>query len=300
MEKKTIKTNSSQAWLLAARPVTLTCAAAPILVALTNAWHDLRGAGEPFHWIPAILCLLFAFMMQIDANFINDYFDFVKGVDREDRLGPKRACAEGWITPSAMRTGIALTTLIACLIGMPLIWYGGTEMIAIGIACVLFSFLYTTTLARRGLGDVLVLLFFGIVPVGITYYIQTQVMTTATIWLALSIGLATDTLLIVNNYRDRDTDVISGKRTLVILIGAQKTEWLYLALGIIACLCCIPLYLEGKRMALVFSLVYLIPHVLTWRKMVSINQGKQLNEVLGATARNIFILGILISIGLLF
>ena len=152
MEKKTIKTNSSQAWLLAARPVTLTCAAAPILVALTNAWHDLRGAGEPFHWIPAILCLLFAFMMQIDANFINDYFDFVKGVDREDRLGPKRACAEGWITPSAMRTGIALTTLIACLIGMPLIWYGGTEMIAIGIACVLFSFLYTTTLARREIG----------------------------------------------------------------------------------------------------------------------------------------------------
>ena len=127
-----------------------------------------------------------------------------------------------------------------------------------------------------------------------------QAITTATIFLALSIGLATDTLLIVNNYRDRDTDVISGKRTLVILIGARNTEWLYLALGIIACLCCIPLYMEGKRMALIFSLVYLIPHVLTWRKMVSINQGKQLNEVLGATARNIFVLGILISIGLLF
>lgn len=300
MEKKTIKTNSAQAWLLAARPVTLTCAAAPILVALANAWHDQKNIGEGFAWIPAILCMLFAFIMQIDANFINDYFDFVRGVDREDRMGPKRACAEGWITPSAMRTGIALTTLIACLTGMPLIWYGGTEMIAIGIACVLFSFLYTTTLARRGLGDVLVLLFFGLVPVGITYYIQTQAMTTATVFLALSIGLATDTLLVVNNYRDRDTDLVSGKRTLVILIGARNTERLYLGLGIMACLCCIPLYMEGKRMALVFSLVYLIPHVLTWRKMVSINQGKQLNEVLGATARNIFFLGILISIGLLF
>lgn len=300
MEKKTIKTNSAQAWILAARPVTLTCAAAPILAALANAWYDQRTDGESFQWIPAILCLLFAFMMQIDANLINDYFDFVKGVDREDRLGPKRACAEGWITPNAMRTGIALTTLISCLIGMPLIWYGGTEMIAIGIACVLFSFLYTTTLARRGLGDVLVLLFFGIVPVGITYYIQTQAMTTATIFLALSIGLATDTLLVVNNYRDRDTDIISGKRTLVILIGTRNTEWLYLALGIMACLCCIPLYLEGKRMALLFSLIYLISHVLTWRKMVSINRGRQLNEVLGATARNIFFLGILISIGLLF
>lgn len=300
MEKGIVKTNSVQAWLLATRPVTLTCAAAPILVALANAWNDQRTNGEHFIWVPAILCLLFAFLMQIDANLINDYFDFIKGVDREDRLGPKRACAEGWITPASMRTGIALTTLTACLVGMPLIWYGGTEMIAIGVACVLFSFLYTTTLARKGLGDVLVLLFFGIVPVGITYYIQMQTMTTGTVFLALAIGLATDTLLIVNNYRDRDTDLISGKRTLVILIGARASEWLYLWLGIIACLCCIPLYFEGKTMALLCALVYLIPHILTWRKMVTIHQGKALNQILGATARNIFILGLLISIGLLF
>lgn len=300
MKKETIKTNSAKAWLLAARPVTLTCAAAPILVALANARRDQSLLDEHFLWIPALLCLLFAFLMQIDANFINDYFDFMKGVDREDRLGPERACAQGWITPEAMRAGIAVTTVLACLTGMPLIWYGGTEMIGIGIACVLFSFLYTTTLARKGLGDVLVLLFFGLVPVGITYYLQTQTMTYATLFLALAMGLATDTLLIVNNYRDRDTDLVSGKHTLVILIGARRTEWLYLGLGILACLCCIPLYLEGKRLALMCALLYLIPHVITWRKMITIRKGRALNRVLGATARNIFILGILISLGLLF
>lgn len=298
-EKKTVKTNSARAWMLAARPVTLTCASAPILPALANAWHDQRAVGEPFLWIPAILCLLFAFFMQIDANLINDYFDFVKGVDREDRLGPKRACAEGWITPAAMRKGMAVTTIVSCLIGLPLIWYGGMEMILVGAVCVLFSFLYTTTLARKGMGDLLVLVFFGLVPVALTYYLQMQTVTTETLFLALAIGLGTDTLLIVNNYRDRGTDLLSGKHTLVILIGERASEWLYLALGIAACLCCLPLFLEGKYMVLI-CLIYLIPHILTWRKMVTIHQGKQLNQVLGATARNIFILGLLISIGLLF
>lgn len=296
-----VKRNSAKAWLLAARPVTLTCAAAPVLIALTNAWHDLQKNSEhEFMWIPAILCLLFAFLMQIDANFINDYFDFMRGIDGEDRLGPKRACAQGWISPRAMVSGIALTTLMACFVGIPLIWYGGTEMIAIGVACVLFSFLYTTTLARKGMGDLLVLLFFGIVPVCITYYIQTQDMSWSTLFLALGMGLATDTLLIVNNYRDRDTDKAAHKNTLVVFIGAKKTESLYLGLGATAWLCCIPLFLEGKTIAFFFASLYLLPHMLTWRKMVSIHKGKQLNEVLAATARNIFVFGLLISIGLLF
>ena len=92
---------------------------------------------------PALLCFAFAFLMQIDANFINDYFDYLKGSDREDRLGPERACAQGWITLNAMRKGIALTTATACLAGLCLLAYGGIEMIPVGILCVLFAFLYT-------------------------------------------------------------------------------------------------------------------------------------------------------------
>lgn len=126
--------------------------------------YDLTGV---FNWVPAILCLLFAWVMQIDSNFVNDYFDCKKGADDETRLGPRRACSQGWITMKAMKIGIAITTLIACIIGLPLVFYGGIEMVLVGITCVAFCFLYTTSLSYLGLGDVLVLMFFGIVPVAV-------------------------------------------------------------------------------------------------------------------------------------
>ena len=142
MTKQDISTNSFKAWYLALRPKTLTGAAAPILIALSAAWKDLSLENRDFLWLPGLLCLAFALLMQIDANFINDYFDFKKGVDTEERLGPKRACAQGWITLKAMKWGIILTTVLSCLIGLPLIQYGGIEMIGIGAICVVFSFLY--------------------------------------------------------------------------------------------------------------------------------------------------------------
>ena len=107
--------------------------------------------------------------MQIDANFINDLYDFLKGTDRADRLGPERACAQGWISPEAMKKGILVTTILASLTGVGLLWYGGWEMIPVGVLCILFAFLYTAgpyPLAYHGWGDVLVLIFFGFVPVG--------------------------------------------------------------------------------------------------------------------------------------
>ena len=169
-----IQTNSKRAWWLAARPKTLTGAMAPVMMALSAAWKDLNAGGNAFMWTPALLCLLFALLMQIDANFVNDYFDFKKGRDnRETRLGPPRACSEGWITPKAMKIGIGITTALACLTGLPLVLWGGWWLVAIGVACVLFCFLYTTLLAGLGLGDLLVLVFFGLVPVCATSYIQT-------------------------------------------------------------------------------------------------------------------------------
>lgn len=142
-ENDKIKTNSLEAWVLAARPKTLARAAVPVMIAValalkTAGWHDFR-------LIPALLCFLFAFFMQIDSNLINDYFDFVHGNDDlATRLGPKRACAEGWITPGAMRRGLFAVSALACLVGLPLIYYGGWEMIIVGAVCVLFAFLYTT------------------------------------------------------------------------------------------------------------------------------------------------------------
>ena len=131
---ETIQTNSIKAWILAARPKTLSGAAVPVIVALTKAWADT----DSIVWIPALLCLLFALIMQIDANFVNDYFDCIKGVDGKDRLGPERACAQGWVTLPAMRWMIAGTTLLAAATGLPLIYWGGIKMIYIGIACIIF------------------------------------------------------------------------------------------------------------------------------------------------------------------
>ena len=142
--------------MLAARPKTLTGAAVPVMLGCALAASD----GD-FHLLPAVLCLLFAFLMQIDANLINDLWDYLKGSDGKDRLGPERACAQGWITPRAMRRGIALTTAAACITGCGLLFYGGWWLIAVGALCVAFAFLYTAgpyPLAYHGWGDLLVLL----------------------------------------------------------------------------------------------------------------------------------------------
>ena len=115
--------------------------------------------GDVFSWTAAALCMLFAVVMQIDANFINDFFDYAKGNDdAETRLGPLRACTQGWVTTDAMKRAIASTTCAACVIGLPLIYYGGLEMIFVGLLCVVFCFLYTTHLSYIGMGDVRVLL----------------------------------------------------------------------------------------------------------------------------------------------
>ncbi len=292
-----VRLNSPRAWLLAARPKTLSGAAVPVMVALSMAWCDLSGTG--FKVLPAILCLLFAFIMQIDANLVNDYFDFRKGTDDEQRLGPKRACAQGWVTLSAMRKAIALTTAAACAVGIPLVLYGGWWMVAIGVLCVVFCFLYTTHLSYLGLGDVLVLLFFGIVPVGATYFLQTGRMTLEVFTASVACGLVIDTLLVVNNYRDRDNDRRTGKNTLVVRIGARATERLFPALGITACLLGLVYWAYGHFWAFLLPVVYLSLHLVTGERMKTIGKGFGLNKILGENARNMFIYGILLSIGFL-
>ena len=291
-----IQTNSLRAWVLAARPKTLTGAAVPVMIGTAAAWAD-----NGFQLVPAVLCLLFAFLMQIDANFINDYYDFKKGLDDEKRLGPKRACAEGWITLPAMRRGILATTLLSCLTGFPLVWYGGWTMVLIGLGCVVFCFLYTTCMARWGLGDLLVLLFFGIVPVCATYYLQTGTAVPSAVWmLSIACGFVIDCLLVVNNYRDRDNDKTGGKITLVVRIGEKAAENLYLWLGIAAVLLCQVSWLDSRPAATLLPVCYLVPHIATWRSMVRLKRGKALNGVLGKTARNILLFGMLLSIGLFF
>lgn len=295
-----VKTNSVKAWLLATRPKTLSAAAVPIMIGTAFAW---RNTSEQFNWIPAILCLLFAWIMQIDSNLVNDYFDFKKGNDDETRLGPKRACSEGWITSDAMVWGILITTLLGCMTGIPLILYGGLEMVMVGIACVVFCFLYTTLFSYHGLGDILVLLFFGIIPVCCTYYVcmplHQQIPTGEVIASSIACGLAIDALLIVNNYRDIDNDRSNGKITLAVRLGESKTRRLYesigyTAAGIMIILVFFDLYQTDKFIpTYAIYLIYIILHRQSYQEMKRINKGAKLNQVLGLTARNILVFGIL-------
>ena len=301
-ETPNIKTDSLKAWLLAARPKTLTGAAVPVMIGLTLAWVDARDyyVEGTFSWVPAILCLLFAFIMQIDANFINDFFDFVNGADdKETRLGPQRACAQGWVKLDSMKKAIALTTCIACATGLPLIFYGGLEMVLVGLLCVVFCFLYTTSLSYWGLGDVLVIVFFGIVPVCITYYIQLHTCTWQVFLASVACGLVIDALLLVNNFRDRDNDRMVGKNTLVVRIGEKASLVLYLGVGVVACLTGLIFWMNGHILAFLLPLLYLVLHLFTYLKIKRIHQGRMLNTCLGETARNIFVYGLTVVLGLL-
>jgi 1,4-dihydroxy-2-naphthoate octaprenyltransferase len=297
IKMETIRPNSFKAWLLASRPKTLTAAAIPVMIGCSLA--ATHGSFQP---VPAILCFLFAFIMQINANYINDLYDYLKGSDREDRLGPMRACAQGWITPPEMKKGIIIASILAGCCGCCLLFYSGPIMIPIGIACLIFAFLYTTgpyPLAYHGWGDVLVMIFFGFVPVGCTFYVMNHDWNTSTTIASIISGLVIDTLLMVNNFRDREQDKISGKKTIIVRLGARSGPILYFLLGLIACWLCFYFITQGKLFTVILPQFYLIPHIITTVKMVRIHQGKELNKILGETSRNMFLFGVLLSLGLL-
>ena len=301
MEERKIKTDSVQAWVLAARPKTLSGAAVPVMIGVALAWVDaFQYEDGVFSWTAALLCLLFSFAMQIDANFINDFFDFAKGTDDvETRLGPRRACAQGWVKLDSMKKAIAFTTCLACVIGLPLAYYGGLEMILVGIFCVIFAFLYTTFFSYLGLGDLLVLVFFGIVPVCCSYYVQLHVVTAEVFLASIACGLVIDALLIVNNFRDRDNDRLAGKNTIIVRLGPKAGLQLYVGVGVAAIILGGTFWMNGHILASLLPLLYLVLHLFTYLKMKRIYQGKALNLILGETARNIFIYGVLVSVGLL-
>lgn len=314
-----VKTNSFRAWWLGIRPNTLTGAIAPVLVGIAFAIVDTPATGLGSLLVPGLLCLLFAMLMQTAANLINDYVDFLKGTDRDDRLGPERAFSQGWITQRAMRRGIGIITLLACVVGLFVMFcHAQYELLLVGVLCVAFAFLYTTHLSYLGWGDLLVVIFFGLVPVACTYYVLTDGgFTTPVLLTALAIGLVTDNLLMVNNYRDRNQDPISGKRTIVVHIveamvrkygetegrirGERLCVNIYLWLGIVAIiLSWAALCLQPTTPAYIppLTLIYLPLHLHGYRLLRTI-EGYALNRVLGMTARNIFIFGILLVIHIL-
>ena len=301
-----MKTNSLSAWILAIRPYSLGNSVILILIGSALAFTD--GGFRP---VVALLCLVFAVTMQCTANLVNDLCDFLKGADRPDRLGPDRAFAKGYITLGAMKAGIAGFTLAACAAGVALlVWalhagtlrYGGWELVAAGAACIVFAWFYTAgpdPLAYHGMGDIAVILFFGLIPVGFTYYLQCGGWSGETAVVGLACGMVIDTMLMINNFRDREEDRRCNKRTIVVCLGAAAGRWGYLVLGTGAILLCLSLLAEGRIAAALLPLPYLAVHIATWRKMVRIDHGEELNVCLGETARNILLFGALLTAGIL-
>ena len=290
-----VKTHSVEAWVLASRPKTLAAGSVPVIVASALAVHF----GQ-FRLIPAVLCLLFALLAQIASNFSNDYFDFAKKTDNEHRLGPARAVASGWISPRSMRIGTTVVIFFACLSGGGLVHYGGWGMVGVGAVCVVSLLAYTAgpwPLAYHGLGDLFVLIFFGLVAVVFSFYVQAGSFAPLVFVAGFIVGLPAVNILIINNFRDYENDKACRKHTTIVLFGRPFGKWLYLVNGIVAWLLCLVFAREAIWAALL-PLLYLLFHYRSWKKMCIIREGRALNVLIGETARNLLILGLLFAAGL--
>jgi len=292
-----VNKNSPQAWILAARPKTLSAAATPVIIGSALAYRD-----NSFQWKPALICLIFALIAQIIANYANDYFDYKKGIDKKERLGPKRAVTEGWIAPEIMLKMTLFLLVLDLALGLLLLQYGGWKLIFVGLFVAIFAFAYSGgpyPLAYNGLGDIIVFIFFGIVPVGFTYYLQTLQWNIPVTICGASAGLVIINILIANNYRDRFSDAKSGKKTSIVMFGEKFGQWFYLLNGIIAVILCQYFWFEKTYLAALLPIVYLFFHISVWKEMITINHGKALIGTLEKTARNVLIFGGLLSIGLI-
>jgi 1,4-dihydroxy-2-naphthoate octaprenyltransferase len=284
-----------QVWILAARPKTLPAGIAPVLIGTAMA-HT----GGGVHWLSAIAAMLGAVLIQIGTNFANDYFDFKKGSDRGERLGPMRVTQSGLVAPETMKRATVFVFALAVLIGLYLVWRGGWPILVIGLLSVLFGTLYTGgpyPLGYNGLGDLFVLLFFGPVAVGGTYYVQTLDINWSVLISGIAPGLFSVAILTVNNFRDIDNDRASGKRTLAVRFGRQFSLYEYGLSLFLACLVPIVLVLlyEGRPLAMLGALT-IIPAIVAMRKVARVT-GHDLNECLAGTGRLLLVYSVIFSLG---
>ena len=268
-------------WIEAMRLRTLPVSLAGVIMA----W-GFNSLNNNFNITPAILCLLFALLAQISSNFANEYYDFKAGLDRKGREGPRRGVTEGDITPQAMKIATYGTLALAGIIGCSLIVYGGWWLLPIGIFIALGAMAYSAgpyPLSRHGLGEVAVLFFFGIIPVNLTYYVQSLEWNIDVLLASISIGLMGANVLIVNNYRDYDDDKAVNKRTLAVIFGRNTVSNLYLFNGYIAVALMTATWISLPLWTLIIPVAYLSAHTTIWWQF-NLRTGSSLNPLLGMTA----------------
>ncbi|MEM7434457.1 MAG: 1,4-dihydroxy-2-naphthoate polyprenyltransferase [Myxococcota bacterium] len=291
-----IAPGSLRAWVLAARPATLAAAFAPVAVGTACAW---RAGG--FRADAALAALLGAFLIQIATNLANDLFDFEKGADDEQRLGPTRAAQAGLLTVAELRRGIAFVLALAFGVGLYLVAVAGPWVVAIGLGSILAGLAYTGgpfPLAYNGLGDVFVMLFFGFVAVCGTAFVQVGSVPAVAWVAAIPMGALATGILVVNNVRDVEGDSRANKRTLVVRFGRDNGVREYILLLVVTY--ATPFVLWGLYQTTAWVLLPLltIPLALRLARSVKVDRGTTLNETLAGTAKLLSVFGVLLAGGL--
>ena len=287
---------SLKTWIMASRPKTLPAAVAPVMIGTAMAVADGHGSA-----LIAAATLLAALFIQIGTNFANDYFDFVHGTDRPDRKGPTRVTQAGLVSLSGMRWATAFSFAVAAAFGLFLVYHGGWPILLIGVLSIVAGILYTAgpyPLGYIGLGDILVLIFFGFAAVGGTYYVQTGTITAVVLIAAIAPGLLSTAILAVNNLRDRSTDSETGKRTLAVRFGSRfaRGEYLFTIL-VTACVPVILCLLTRAHYFALLSIATLLLAIPSIKTVFASEGGPALNHVLGATGRVLFLYSLAFTIG---
>lgn len=284
------------AWLLAARPHTLAVAVGPIAVGTAVA--SVEGGAR---FLPAAAALLGAVLLQLGSNFANDVYDFEKGADTEDRIGPARASQLGLLTPSQLRTGMVVVFAAATLIGCFLVAVAGWPIVAIGVASIIAAVTYTGgpwPFGYHGLGDPMVFLFFGIIAVMGTTYTQTLEASSLAFLASIPVGALATATLVVNNVRDRETDIRVGKRTLAVRLGARGGRFEYVILVGLAYWMLPVFWVVCERSAWVWLPLVTLPHACGLVDRVFQNSdGPTLNAALASTAKLGMIFSLLLAVG---
>ena len=286
----------SRIWILASRPRTLPAAIAPVLVGTA-----LAASEDEFHALPFAAALVGSIFIQIGTNLSNDYSDARRGADTDDRLGPVRVTAGGLMPPRHVLVGTYVAFSIAVAAGLYLAAVAGWELLVVGVASILAGVLYTggpRPYGYEGLGELFVFVFFGIVAVVGSYYVQTEELRWEAFALAVPVGLLSSAILVVNNVRDIDTDRRAGKRTLAVKLGRDRARQLFSAMVVLSFLAPVVTFALGGLSAwLLISLIALPLAVPLIRTVSSRTDGPALNGALAGTGRLLAVFSLLLAAG---
>ena len=283
-----------RAWFLACRPKTLSVSLSPVVVGTAIAFHDSGRVA----WLPLLAAALAAALIQVGTNLFNDVGDFRRGTDTPDRLGPKRATAEGWLGAGVVEAGAWLAFALAFLCGIYLVGHGGWPIVVIGLASLAAGWAYTggpAPIAYRPLGEIFVFIFFGLVAVGGTYYLQTLTLTLVALIAAALVGIHAAAVITVNNYRDRDGDARNGKNTLAVLLGRPATRRLYTG-EILAPYALLPLLATSLGWLAALPLLLLPLALKLVRRFYREAPGPVFNDILAATAGQQLVFAMLLAV----